>query len=49
MELKWSFLLFVGAVLSLSGCLDWMAGGNFTQEEFGILRAKVDAFDKTAI
>ncbi len=48
MELKWAFLLFVGAVLSLCGCLNWMAGGSFTQEEFAILRGKVDAFDTSS-
>lgn len=48
MELKWTFLLLVGAVLSLCGCLNWMAGGNFNQEEFAILRGKVDAFDKSS-
>lgn len=44
MELKWNFLLFMGAILSLCGCLDWMAGGTFTQANFATLRAKVDGF-----
>ncbi len=45
MELKWTILCFLGAVLILGNSLNWMAGGNFTQEEFAILRAKVDNFD----
>lgn len=47
MELKWAIFLSMSALLSLCGCLDWMAGGNFTQVEFATLRGKIDAFDKT--
>lgn len=45
MELKWTLLCFVGAVLILSNCLNWMAGGDFIQADFDILRAKVKAFN----
>lgn len=47
---KWAVVCFLAAVLILSNGLNWMAGGTFTQEEFDILRAKVNAFNKgTAI
>ncbi len=47
MELKWTILCFLAAVFILGNSENWMAGGNFTQEEFATLRAKVDNFNKT--
>lgn len=47
MELKWTILFFLGAMLSFCIGLNWMAGGTFTQANFDTLRTKVDAFDKT--
>ncbi len=48
MELKWSIIVFGGALLSLCCCLNWMAGGTFTQDEFATLRGKVDAINKNS-
>ncbi len=44
MELMWAIFYFFGAVIILGNCLDWMAGGTFTQADFATLRAKVDNF-----
>ncbi len=46
MELKWTIICFMGAMLILSKGENWMAGGTFTQADFATLRAKVDNFDK---
>jgi hypothetical protein len=40
--------LFLCLLMSPGSCLNWMAGGNFTPEEFSILRTKVNAFDITS-
>jgi hypothetical protein len=46
MGVKWTVLLFVWLMLSGGMSLNWMAGGNFTQSDFDILRAKIDAYDR---
>lgn len=45
MQQSLGFLLLVTALLSSCNTYDWMAGGTFTQADFGTLRAKVNTFD----
>jgi hypothetical protein len=49
MGAKWTVLLFAWLLLSGVMPLNWMAGGNFTQSDFDILRAKIDGFNKGTI
>jgi hypothetical protein len=49
MRVKWTVLLFVWALLSGGMPLNWMAGGNWTQANFDILRGKINAFDPAAV
>lgn len=48
MEQKWTVLLLIWALLNSSSSINWMAGGNFTEERFSILMAKVNAFNRSA-
>lgn len=48
MRLNLTNLLFVSALIGLCSSLNWMAGGSFTQENFDILRAKINAFDTSS-